>query len=232
MSRGQVRRAVVARAPQLAAVLLAAGLAATATAGCSSSGDASVANYVGGDGTITQLAADRRGAPIALSGTTVENDLLDLASLRGKTVVLNVWGSWCPPCRKEAPDLQAAYTQLAGSGVAFLGINVRESDLAGAAAFQKTFGVTYPSLVDDGGDLLLSLRGAVAAKTIPSTLILDPQGRIAARISGPTTRATLVALVQDVQSGQPGASPAPPSGQPSVQPSGQPSVQPSVQPSP
>jgi thiol-disulfide isomerase/thioredoxin len=185
-------------------VVAAVLLAATALTGCSSSGtaDGSGKGFVSGDGTITVLPATQRPDPVALSGKTLEGADLDVTSLRGKVVVLNVWGSWCAPCRKEAPDLEQAYTELKGKGVQFVGVNVNEQSASQAVAFQKKFAVTYPSLADDGGKSLLALRGAVAANAIPSTLVLDTEGRIAVRISGPTTRTTLVDLVEDVVAGR------------------------------
>jgi thiol-disulfide isomerase/thioredoxin len=184
-----------AAAPLVVAAVLGAGLA-----GCgeSSGGDAD-------GGTITVVPEGKRQQAVELRGTTLEGAPLDVASFRGKVVVLNVWGSWCPPCRKEAPDLQAAYTQLRPKGVEFVGIDTNDKDKAQALAFQKTFGVTYPSLADDGGAALLALRGAVAANAVPTTLVLDRQGRIAARISRATTKATLAGVVEDVLSGKAGA---------------------------
>lgn len=182
---------------------LAAGLlAAAALAGCSSSGtggnDGTGKGYVSGDGTITVLAQGQRPEPVALSGTTLDGAALDLATMRGKVVVLNVWGSWCPPCRKEAPDLQKAYSELKPKGVEFVGVNVNEQSTAAALAYEKKYAISYPSLADDGGKSLLALRGAVAAKAIPSTLVLDPEGRIAVRVNGPTDASTLTGLVEDV----------------------------------
>jgi thiol-disulfide isomerase/thioredoxin len=194
---GMIRRRRVAAA--LAATALCVG---GLTACSSSSAGGSGTNYVAGDGTITLVPPAKRQQPIDLRGTTLEGIPFDLAALRGKTVVLNVWGSWCPPCRKEAPDLQAASVALKSKNVEFVGINVRDSDTAQSVAFQKTFAVTYPSVVDSGGELLLALRGAVAAQAIPSTLVLDAQGRIAARISSSTTKVTLVDLVDDVLAGK------------------------------
>jgi thiol-disulfide isomerase/thioredoxin len=184
-------------------LLATAGLAA-----CSSgSGQQTGQNFVAGDGAITILAPDKRPTPGELRGTTVDGQTLDLADYRGHAVVLNVWGSWCAPCQQEAPALEAASRELASKGVKFLGINTRETGgTPAASAYERTYGITYPSLFDQGEDYLLALRGAVAANAIPSTVVLDQQGRIAARISGPTTKDTLVDLVDDVLTGRTPAS--------------------------
>ena len=200
-SRPARRRPVPAvGAPAVLAVLaLLTSLAACTT----SSGNAVTGqNYQAGDGSITILAPDQRKPPGELRGTTVDGRQVDLASYRGNVVVLNVWGSWCGPCQKEAPALQAASEALAPKGVRFLGINIREDgNRARAAAFERTYGITYPSLFDSTG-YLLALRGVVAANAVPSTVVVDAQGRIAARISGATTKDTLIDVVDDVLSGK------------------------------
>jgi thiol-disulfide isomerase/thioredoxin len=173
-------------------------------AACSSDGErGSGSGYVAGDGTVNVLPAKDRPEPVSLKGTTLDGQELDVTSLRGKPVVVNVWASWCPPCREEAKDLQAAHTQLEGAGkAAFVGINYRD-DPDGARAFIRSKGITYPSLVDDGdGSLLLALRGAVSPSSLPTTLVLDGQGRIAARVSGAVTTDTVVGLVDDVIKGE------------------------------
>jgi thiol-disulfide isomerase/thioredoxin len=185
-----------------AAVAVLAALPAL-TACTTSSGNATQGqNYQAGDGSITILAPDQRKAPGELRGTTIDGHQVDLQSYRGDVVVLNVWGSWCGPCQKEAPALQAASQALAPKGVKFLGINIREDgNKARAAAFERTYGITYPSLFDST-QYLLALRGVVAANAVPSTVVVDAQGRIAARISGATTKDTLVDLVDEVLSGK------------------------------
>jgi len=186
------------RLAALAATVVAAG----ALAGCSGSSGGPGTNFVAGDGTITLVPAAKRQAPVDLRGTSLEGDPVDLSAHRGHVVVLNVWGSWCPPCRKEAPDLQTASQQLASRGVTFVGIDSGDPDPAQGIAFQKTFGITYPSISDTTGQALLALRGAVAPNAVPTTLVLDEQGRIAARISSATTAKTVVDLVDDVVSGR------------------------------
>lgn len=169
-------------------------LVVAAVAGCSGSGGSGQSS-ADGDGVRTTVPVGQRKEPVELAGTTLTGERLDLATLRGKPVVLNIWGSWCGPCRKEAPDLQAAATELADEA-AFVGIATRD-DQASALAYERSFKVTYPSLFDRG-DLLLALRGAVSAQSPPVTLVLDAQGRIAARFVGPVTRLTLVGMVEDV----------------------------------
>ena len=156
--------------------------------------------YVAGDGTVEQLAVADRGAAVSLGGTTVDGKSWSTdADAPGKVVVVNVWGSWCAPCVDETPHLQQVWQSYstAGKPVAFVGIDIKES-AATAAAFLKANSVTYPSLSDSGsgGQPMLALQGKAAAT--PSTLVLDRQGRIAARVLGATTVSTLTGLVDDV----------------------------------
>jgi thiol-disulfide isomerase/thioredoxin len=156
--------------------------------------------YVSGDGTIERLPADQRAEPVALSGATIDGGRWSTADVRGKVVVVNVWGSWCPPCVKEAPDLQKAWTKYESGGkVAFVGIDFREPPASGLA-FVRSRKITYPSLSDESGAGLLALQGK--ANAVPTTLVLDASGRIAARVSGPVTEATVTALVDDVLAGK------------------------------
>jgi thiol-disulfide isomerase/thioredoxin len=111
-------------------------------------------------------------------------------------VVLNTWASWCPPCRAEAPDLRRAAEAKAGKAQ-FVGINIRDNPPA-ARAFVRTYRIPYPSLVDDGGSILMTLGDIVPAQAIPSTIVLDRQGRVAARVIGQVRYSTLVGLVEDV----------------------------------
>ncbi len=133
--------------------------------------------FVQGSGTVGEYApADRKSVP-AVRGTLVGGGTLDLADLRGQVVVLNFWGSWCAPCRAEAKTLEDVYQSTRASGVAFVGVNVRDSE-SKAKAFNRTFGVTYPSLFDEAGRVALSLREA-PPNAIPATLLIDRAGRVA-----------------------------------------------------
>jgi thiol-disulfide isomerase/thioredoxin len=153
--------------------------------------------YVSGDGTIERLAPDTRSSPLTLTGTTMQGTPWKVADARNHVLVLNVWGQWCGPCVAEMPHLQTVWAQLSSAGkpVEFMGVNYRDG-VQTAEAFLRANKITYPSLQDDGGATLLALRGK--ANTTPTTLILDGQGRIAARVSGPVTAATLSGLVNDV----------------------------------
>ncbi|HNN49209.1 MAG TPA: TlpA disulfide reductase family protein, partial [Marmoricola sp.] len=149
---------------------------------------------------ITRLATDQRVAPGPVKGTTLEGESVSLDSFKGQVVVLNVWGSWCPPCRKEAPLLTEAARELAKEDVVFLGINTRDSSTDQGLAFQKKYDVPYPSIYDPSGQNLLSFRRTLNPNSIPSTLIIDAEGRVAASILGEIpSKATLTELVREVK---------------------------------
>jgi thiol-disulfide isomerase/thioredoxin len=115
-------------------------------------------------------------------------------------VVLNVWGSWCAPCRKEAASLGAAARELEAEGVEFVGVNTKDSSPDQGLAFERRYDVPYPSFFDPSGRTLLAFRGTLIPSAIPSTVVIDQQGRVAASIQGPIpSRQTLVDLVRDVQ---------------------------------
>ncbi len=162
---------------------------------------ASDSGYVTGDGTVTLIPPDKRPVAPVLTGSDLDGATLTTASSAGRVLVLNVWGSWCAPCRKEAADLQAAATETS-SLAAFVGINTRDPDPAQAKAFNRTFAVTYPSFYDPAGALVLQLSGQVPPNGIPATLVVDTLGRVAARIIGATTKLTLVSVITDVANGR------------------------------
>jgi thiol-disulfide isomerase/thioredoxin len=150
----------------------------------------------GSSNTIERIAAAKRAAPLTVSGTTLSGAALTTASWRGHVVVLNYWGSWCGPCVEETPDLKAAWTQLKDKDVKFLGLDAQEGAQTGQA-FMTANGLSYPSLQWDGGTFLIQLGGKVPAP--PTTIVLDQQGRLAARVLSKVSTSTLVGLVEDVQ---------------------------------
>jgi thiol-disulfide isomerase/thioredoxin len=147
---------------------------------------------------VTEWTPGERGNPITLSGKLLDGGDLDLASLRGHVVVVNVWGSWCGPCNEEAPALAAAYGQLEPKDVHFVGIDTREPSAAAAKQFVTNHDQTWPSLSDNDGKLLLAFKGKGSLNSVPSTLVLDKQGRVAARVLGAVRTDTLTALVDTV----------------------------------
>ncbi len=138
---------------------------------------------------------NRRPAP-AVEGVTLDASRLALADLTGHVVVINVWGSWCSPCRAEAPILARLARETAASGVRFVGVDTRDRSAA-ARAFVRHFKIPYPSIVDTDGQVLLRFSGVIPISAIPSTLVVDPEGRIAARIIGKVDYTTLRGLITD-----------------------------------
>lgn len=156
--------------------------------------------YVAGDGIITLLPEGERSAPGKVAGETLEGEQVSLDQYDGKVVVLNVWGAWCPPCRAEADDLATAAKELQPRDVVFLGINTRDTSRDNALSFQRNRGMPYPSIYDPSGRTLLAFRGTLQPNAIPSTVVIDAEGRVAASVIGELTSArTLVDLVEDVQ---------------------------------
>lgn len=146
---------------------------------------------------VTEYPAADRGKPVEVAGETLTGDTLATEDLRGAVVVVNVWGSWCTPCRAEAPMLGEATRNYSSEGVSFVGINVRDNEAA-ALAFEKRYRSPYPSIADFDGRTLLGLNVYVPASAVPVTLVLDRGGRIAARVLGEIRKATLTALLDTV----------------------------------
>ena len=197
MKAGTVKR--------LAPLALIAVAASLALAGCTAndslansynSGD-TTGNYLSPDGTTKTIASADRGAAVVWSGTTDAGDKVSSSDYAGKVVVLNFWYASCPPCRAEAADLEKLNQQYSAQGVVFLGVNVEDS-AATARSFEKSHGTTYPSVVDvDSGSMRFAFAsaGKIDPKAVPTTLILDAKGRVAARFSGLITSPSLVGTI-------------------------------------
>ena len=203
-----------------AALAVAATLSACSALGGATGSGSGELSYVAGDGSTVIVAASEREAPVDFTGTTLEGGTWSLADHRGKVVVVNVWASWCPPCRAEAPALQRTSTELADEDVVFVGVNIRDSRTA-AAAFVERFGLTYPTVVDQSGAGLLAFRGPLAAVSVPTTLVVDREGRVAARALSEVDGSRLKGLVEPLLAEGGGTAPSP-AGTPSA--SGSPSA--------
>ena len=194
-----------ARLPVIAAIAAAAA-ATLALAGCSGGAigadtpDSSGQNFVGSAYRSTVFPAGSRPVAPDISGTTLAGQHLSLSAYRGSVVVINFWGSWCPPCRAEAPDLTELAESDSAHGARFLGIDIRD-DPVGADAFVKAFRIPYPSLNDPSDELALAFRGTVPPAAIPTTLVIDRRGRIAARILGSVSYDSLRSLITQVTRG-------------------------------
>lgn len=191
------------RRPRLVALIGVVTLAVLLS-GCSSDPLAeqyragSSKGFIAGDGSWTEIPADKRGAAVSWSGVTESGEPVSSADYAGQVVVLNFWYASCAPCRAEAPDLQRLSEEFDGQGATFLGVNVRDR-AANAIAFNTTYDITYPSVMDvDDGSLQLAFSGSIPPNAVPTTLVLDGSGRVAARILGRVTSPSILeTLIRD-----------------------------------
>ncbi|MDQ0118240.1 thiol-disulfide isomerase/thioredoxin [Pseudarthrobacter defluvii] len=151
-------------------------------------------NYVAGDGSVTEFAAGDRKEAVQIQGALFSGAAVTPADFQGKVSVLNFWFAACAPCRVEAPLLEELHQEFKDQGVQFFGVNLRDEKPT-AEAFEKTFNLTYPSFDDKDGGVLLSVSGLVPPGAVPTTLVLDKQGRVASRVLGEIEKGTLKALI-------------------------------------
>lgn len=186
------------RAPAVAAALLSAGLV---LAGCAST-DGIAGSYAGGDytsddGATTVIAAKNRATPVEYRAATANGTTVSSSQLLGHVVVINFWYAQCGPCIAEAPRLEELYQRFQADGVQFLGVDINDA-APQATAFQNAHGITYPTTLDaQDSPMRLAFAGKVSPTTTPTTLVVDTQGRVAARFSGEITKdqATVLAEV-------------------------------------
>ena len=157
-------------------------------------------NRAGGTGDVKPglkiFPPDERLPAPPLEGTTLDGDPFSLSDWAGKIVVINVWGSWCGPCRAETPDLVRLAREYDDRGVRFVGINTRDNPAA-ARSFARRFEMPYPSVVDEDGRVLLGFRNVIPTAVVPSSVIVDRKADVAARVIGPVTYSTLKGLLED-----------------------------------
>jgi len=178
-------------------------LASLLTVSCTSTSDAlaeqyrdgSGANYISGDGAITVLAPESRTDSVQFEGDLDTGEFFSSSDYAGSVIVVNFWYAGCPPCRVEAADLESLHQQFLSDGVAFVGVNIFDQAPT-ALAFANEFGVSYGSIMDvETGSVRLAFAGQVAPNAVPTTLVLDKQGRVSARISGVITDVDLLANI-------------------------------------
>jgi thiol-disulfide isomerase/thioredoxin len=198
----------IARSPRLivasgvlalvAAVAALAGLSACSTSSAGASNQQT--RYVAvGNGVLTTYAAGHRKLAPHVAGADLAGKPLDLAQFAGKVVVLNFWASWCPPCRSEAAALQQLSTDTKAAGVQFVGVDIRENGPSDGVQFVAAHNIDYPSFADQSARIALAFRNTgIPPETPPSTLVIDRQGRIAARGLGEMTYSGLAPVVQAV----------------------------------
>ncbi len=181
------------RTPRYSAAVLALVLA-----GCGGvSTDGTKGGYISGDGSITTVPRSERKPAPDLSGKDLNGLSIPSSRFAGKVLVVNVWGAWCPPCRKEAHALAAVSRALKPQGVEFLGIDVREPP-GPARAFVRKKNIPYPSISDEGGTLLVGFNNNLPTSAIPTTYVIDRNGLVAVRILDTVTVKTLTDVVADV----------------------------------
>jgi thiol-disulfide isomerase/thioredoxin len=190
------RRATVGALVAAAVVLGAAACDAGATAQDTAVGNGT--SFVSGSYGTTVFQPGARPKAPAVTGTMLTGSKFKLSTDRGSVVVMNFWGSWCTPCREEAPALGALARYFAGTDVRFVGVDIRD-DPASAEAFMRTFRIGYPSLNDPNDMVALDFNGTMPPDSIPSTLVIDRSGRIAARIIGQASYSGLKALIKHVK---------------------------------
>lgn len=192
------------KAISIAIVIFIVGSLALSLAGCSSdpladqfrSGDSK--NYIAGDGTVTEFAVDQRPSFLPFTGETESGMQLSSDAFAGQVVVMNWWYSACAPCRAEAPDLQALYEEFANQGVEFVGVNVRDTAET-ALAFDRNFGISFPSIIDaQSGSVSLAFQGVVSPQAVPTTIVIDKNGKVASRILGRIDASILRTLIKTV----------------------------------
>lgn len=180
-------------------VLMAALAVTAATASaCTDLDGTDGKTWITGAGSLEQVPVGDRGRPVEATGEDLDGDALDLADYRGKVVVINVYASWCPPCRAEMPTVVELAEHADPAQVSYLGVNIRDNDSA-ARAFGENFDVGFPSFADPSSSVLLALSDKLGPYSLPSTVVLDRQGRVAALVLGKIPGAvTMQDVVDDV----------------------------------
>ena len=155
-------------------------------------------NYIAGDGTVTEFALGSRPKAADWSGTTESGEALSSTQLDGVITVMNFWYAGCAPCRIEMPELIELQTEFLPEGVQFIGVNVRDSAET-SLAFARRIGMNFPSVMDaKTGSVVLGFTGVVTPQAVPTTLVIDAEGNVSARVLGRIEKGILTSLVKTV----------------------------------
>lgn len=191
-SRVRGKRGFASRSVALLSVPLVVALALSGCSGSSQSDglsqqweEASDKDYVAGDGSTLSIPPAERGDPVVFEGVTEYGETFGSADTLGTVTVVNFWYAGCAPCRAEAADLAAAHLEFADRGVSFVGVNTRDGSEQ-AIQFAEQFGIEYPSIMDNEGDRAVqrAFAGQIPLNAVPTTLVLDAEGRVAHRVLG------------------------------------------------
>lgn len=184
--------------------LVTAAVAVALLAGCGPPGSQSSSQFAEGEvdqpSPLTVVPPDDREPAPVLEGEDLDGEQVSSSAYDGQILVVNLWGSWCGPCREEAPAQAEAAKRLSGEGVQFLGITTR-SDPAQDRAFADQYGLDYPSIQSPDGSVELGFADSLPAVAVPTTWIIDPEGGVAVRITDTVTVSMLAGLVADVRTG-------------------------------
>ncbi|MFG6490964.1 TlpA family protein disulfide reductase [Microbacterium sp. P03] len=199
------RRGIAGKGRRAASVVLVLGVMLGMTA-CANdpladqyrSGDNK--GYIAGDFRVVEIPADQRGPAVEFAGTTESGEAVSSSDYADEVLVVNFWYAACGPCRAEAPVLESVWKRFDGQGASFLGVNSYDQ-AATAASFAQDYGVTYPSVIDiNDKKVTLAFAAVAPLSATPVTLVLDTQGRVAARIIGAVSEedeSILSSLVSD-----------------------------------
>lgn len=155
-------------------------------------------NYIAGDGTVTEFALGSRPKAASWSGITESGEAISSTQLEGVITVMNFWYAGCAPCRIEMPELIELQTEFLPEGVQFIGVNVRDSAET-SLAFARRIDMNFPSVMDaKTGSVVLGFTGVVTPQAVPTTLVIDAEGNVSARVLGRIDKGILTTLVKTV----------------------------------
>jgi len=194
-----MRKTLSLTAGALVALGVLSGCASSSDGLAATYGEVAEQDYFSSDGAYSFFASANRGNAITFSGMTDISGPWTSDEHLGDPIVVNFWFAGCPPCRLEARDLAALHEQFVGDGVQFIGVNILDQPET-AITFAREFGIAYPSLMDvETGAVRLAFAGEASHNAVPTTVVLDRDHRVAARVNGLITDVGLLeTMINDV----------------------------------